>query len=1173
MATTSQEIKDLLENRILVIDGATGTQIQNLEIPQEAWLDDKNELQEGCNELLNATAPELMRQVHYAYGKAGADFIKTNTFGTMPWVLDEYGMGHRCYELSKLGAEIVKDVCNEFETEEKPRFVLGSLGPGTKLPSLGHIHYDEMFAGYKEAALGLIDGGCDTFLLETCQDPLQIKAALHGCEAANEERGVKLPVMVSVTIELSGTMLIGTDATTIVTILEPFDILSLGFNCGTGPDQVKKHVKTLSELCNIPISVHANAGLPQNRGGYTYYPMGPDEFTEKQLEFAEFDGVSFMGGCCGTTPQHIHALQKAVANKKPKKPTGSIPPSIASLFNTTELFQEPAPLLIGERSNSTGSKAFRELILASDYEGTLTVGQAQVRDGAHCLDVNVEFAGRDGAKDMKAIMELYNQKIPLPLMPDATRVNTMEEGLKCIGGKPIINSVNLEDGEEKFHAICKLAKKYGCALVCLTIDEVGMAKTKEDKVAQAERMYDMAVNIHGIDPRNLVFDMLTFTVGSGDLEYRDAAIQTLEAIRELHIRHPEVGSTLGLSNISFGLDTHARRFLNSVFLHHCLEAGLTTVIINVKHIIPMAKMSDADREICEELLFHPNDDSLFKFIEHFSEVKVEDDGADEAYEAMSNEEKIAKLLLDGDKERMIPLVEEARHEIHPDIIVNEILIDAMKVVGELFGSGQMQLPFVLQSAETMKATVDYLNPHLTKQEKETDTTLVIGTVKGDVHDVGKNLVDIILSNNGFKVINVGIKVELETYLQTAKENKVQALGMSGLLVKSTAVMKDNLETMAEMGLEIPVLLGGAALTRSFVDDFCRPIYKGPIFYCRDAFDGVIAMSRIEKYNEEKAKNPDAVLDTRLAGDMNERVKKEVKEVVIPPFEEIQQPEQVPVPTPPFWGRRVLQKEDLDMDTIFDWVNQKTVIKMHWGYKKGKMDKEEYEKLLEEKVYPAYERLKLEFIEKDLFDPTIIYGYYPCRSNDQELYLFDEAEGWNIDENASRESFKSVMCRVHKKFSFPRQRKKPHRALSDFFRHDRHDVIALTCVSAGSKFSAYEKELYDAGKYLEYNMVHGFSVELAEALAEVVHKQIRMDLDILKEDEGATLRDVRMRRYQGARYSFGYPACPDLEASRELFDILKPEEFGIELSETFQIHPEQSTSALVVHHHKASYYAV
>ena len=1166
----TETIKNLLKERILVIDGAMGTQIQDLEVPKEAWIDHKGKEQEGCNELLNDTAPKLIGRIHKRYAMAGADFIKTNTFGTMPWVLDEYEMGERAYELSKKGAQLAKSVCEEYSTHNAPKFVLGCIGPGTKLPSLGHIHYDEMYEGYKKVALGLIDGGCDLFLLETCQDPLQIKAALHACEDANKERNIKLPVMVSVTIELSGSMLIGTDAATIVTILEPFDILSLGFNCGTGPDQVKKHLKVLSELCSIPISVHANAGLPQNRGGYTYYPMGPEEFTQKQLEFTAFDGVGFLGGCCGTTPQHIQALKKAVETIKPKKPTGSIKPSIASLFNTVELFQEPAPLLIGERSNATGSKAFRELIIAGDYEGTLTVGQAQVRDGAHCLDVNVEFAGRDGAKDMKEVMALYNQKIPLPLMPDATRVGTMEAALKCIGGKPIINSVNLEDGEEKLDAICRLAKRFGAALVCLSIDETGMAKTTEAKLAVAERIYDLCVNRHGIDPSNLIFDMLTFTVGSGDLEYRDAAIQTLEAIRELHRRHPEVGSTLGLSNISFGLDKNARIFLNSVFLHHCIQAGMTSVIINVKHIVPMAKMSQEDIDICEELLFHPDNNSLFKFIEHFSDKTLDDSSTDEAYEAMKTEEKIAKLLLDGDKERMIPLVEEVRHDIHPDKIVNEILIDAMKVVGELFGSGQMQLPFVLQSAETMKATVDYLNPYLTKQEKETDTTLVIGTVKGDVHDVGKNLVDIILSNNGFKVINVGIKTELQEYLDVMKEKSIQAIGMSGLLVKSTAVMKDNLETMAEMGIEIPVLLGGAALTRSFVDDFCRPVYKGPIFYCRDAFDGVIAMSRIEKYNED----PAVGLDTRLAGDMVKREKKkEKKEVVIPPFEEIKMPPAVDIPIPPFWGRRVLQKNDLDLDMIFDWVNQKTVIKMHWGYKSKGMDKAEYQKLLDKTVYPAYERLKREFIQKDLFEPTIIYGYYPVRSNDQELLVFDESEGWNIDANANREAFKEVVGRAEYAFSFPRQRRKPYRALSDFFRHERHDVLPITCVSAGPKFSAYEKELYDAGKYLEYNMVHGFSVELAEALAEVAHKQIRMDLGILKEDEKATLRDVRMNRYQGARYSFGYPACPDLEQSRIIFDLLKPEEFGIELSETFQIHPEQSTTALVVHHPKATYYAV
>jgi 5-methyltetrahydrofolate--homocysteine methyltransferase len=1164
-----ETISNIIKQRFIIIDGAMGTQIQDLQVPQESWLDEDGNLQEGCNELLNFTAPEIISRIHKRYAMSGADMIKTNTFGTMPWVLDEYGLGSKAYEYSRLGAKLVKNICEEYSTIEQPRFVLGSMGPGTKLPSLGHIHYDEMYAGYVEVALGLIDGGCDVFLLETCQDPLQIKAALHACKEANHQRNVDLPIMVSATIELSGTMLIGTDAQTLVTILEPFDILSLGFNCGTGPDQVKKHLKVLSELWSKPISIHSNAGLPQNRGGYTYYPMGPDEFSAKQLEFKEFNGVAFMGGCCGTTPQHIQALKKATINIEPKASSGKIEPSIASIFNSVELSQNPAPLLIGERSNATGSKAFRELILASDYEGTLSVAQAQVRDGAHVLDVNVEFAGRDGAKDMREVATLYNQKVSIPIMPDATRVGTIEEALKCIGGKPIINSVNLEDGEAKLDEICQLAKKYGTALVCLVIDEKGMAKTKEDKLRIAERIFDLCVNRHGINPSNLMFDMLTFTVGSGDVEYRDAAVQTIEAIREFTKLHPKVGTTLGLSNISFGLSTNARVFLNSVFLHHCIEAGMSSVIINVKHIVPIAKMSDEERDICEELLFRADENSLFKFIEYFSDKSVDNSTTDEAYEAMSDEAKIAKLLLDGDKERMIPLVERAHNILGADRIVNEILIDAMKVVGELFGSGKMQLPFVLQSAETMKTTVDYLQPYLTKQEKASETTLVIGTVKGDVHDVGKNLVDIILSNNGFKVINIGIKTDLEQYLDEIKKGNIHAIGMSGLLVKSTAVMRDNLEELANIGITIPVLLGGAALTRSFVDDFCRPVYKGAIFYCRDAFDGVIAMGRIEQFVNGVTDK----LDDKLPSDLLKRAEIESKEIIIPPFEEIKLPIKVDIPTPPFWGRRVLSESNFDKNITYDWINKRSLFKMHWGYKRAGMEVSEYKKLLESKVYPAFERIKKDFETKGLFEPTIIYGYYPCRSNDNELLIFDESMGWNVDTNANKEPLYEIIGRAVAKFDFPRQRKAPHRALSDYFRSERDDVIALTCVSAGAKISTYEKELYDKGEYLEYNLVHGLGVELAEALAEMAHKQIRLDLGIQSSDEGITLRDVRMNRYQGARYSFGYPACPDLEQSKEIFKLLKPEEFGITLSETFQIHPEQSTTALVVHHKDASYYAV
>ena len=1161
--TTKQYILETIKKRPLFIDGAMGTQLQQRDdkIPKEAW-----EGNEGCNELLNVTAPEIMNEIFSAYLTAGADFITTNTFGSFSWVLDEYDIGHRAYELTYTGARLVKDACESFSTPEHPRFCLGSIGPGTKLPSLGHIDYDTMFAGYTEFCLALIEGGVDVFLIETAQDPLQIKAALHSIQEANRQKETEIPIMISVTIELSGTMLIGTDAETIATILEPFDILSLGFNCGTGPEQVLKHVKTLSELWGKPISVHSNAGLPQNRGGYTYYPMGPDEFVAQQEKFLEYDGVSFLGGCCGTTPQHIRALVDKTSTVVPKEPSGSQPNSIASLFNTVPLMQEPAPLLVGERSNATGSKAFRELLLDENYEGTLSVAQQQVRAGAHVLDVNVGFAGRDETKDMNEVMAMYAQKIALPLMPDSTQTTGLETALKNIGGKPILNSVNLEDGEPKFDAVCSLAKKYGASLVCLTIDEVGMAKSVEDKLKVADRIIDLATNRHGIKKEDLVFDVLTFTLGSGDAEYFEAGINTIEAIRQLRLKHPEVGAILGLSNISFGLDKDARPYLNSMFLHHCVQAGLTSVIINVKHIIPLNKIPQEEQDICDDLIFNrkPNGEALFTFIEHFSSKEaVDNDAVDEEYLAMSDEEKIAKLLMDGDKDRMIPLVEEARHKIKPEVIVNEILIDAMKVVGELFGSGQMQLPFVLQSAETMKKTVDHLNPFLPKVDKAVDTTLILGTVKGDVHDVGKNLVDIILSNNGYKVINLGIKVELDKFLNTLNESNAQALGMSGLLVKSTQVMLENLKTLKEQDIKIPILLGGAALTRSFIDDFCRPEYDGPIFYCKDAFDGVTAMSRIEAGN----------FDTNLHPESPRVEKKEEKEVIIPPFEELKMPSRdVRVPTPPFWGRREIKLTEQQIEMAFDWINHRILFKSRWGYSSKGMTKEAYEKQLDEVVWPAYEKLKAQFINEKLFEPTIVYGYWPCRSDDTSLLIFDESEGYFSEDEINREPLDNVMGRAKEMFNFPRQRKKPHRALSDFFHRDRHDVIALTCVSAGAKLSDAERVIYDKGNYTEYYQFHGLGVELAEALAEIAHKQIRLDLNI-SEGEGSKLSDVQMNKYQGSRYSFGYAACPDLELNRPLFNLLKPEEFGIELSETFQIHPEQSTSALVVYHPNATYYNV
>ena len=1180
-------LRDLIGDKVLVIDGAMGTVIQSMIIPTDAW-----EGKSGCNEILNVTAPDIIRSIHEKYALAGADIIKTNTFGALPWVLDEYGIGERAYQLAKAGAELVRQICDTYSSTDKPRFVAGSLGPGTKLPSLGHIDYDEMYEGYKIAAKGLVEGGIDLFLLETFQDPLQIKAALRAVQDTAEESGKDIPIMVSATIELTGTMLIGTDVQTLAVIMEPFDILTLGFNCGTGPDQIESHLRKLSQVWNGYISVHSNAGLPENRGGHTYYPMGAEEFAEKESRFLDFDGVAVVGGCCGTTPSHIKALADKVKNRRPKPPKGSQPRSLASLYSVQPLKQQPPPFLVGERTNATGSKKFRELLLNEDYDGIISVAQEQVRAGAHGIDVSVNFAGRDEIKDMKAVIKRFNEKIPIPLMPDSTQPEALEAALKHIGGRPILNSANLEDGEEKFDRICQLAKRYGAALVLLTIDEKGMAKTKERKIEIAERMYKIATEKHGICPEDLVFDLLTFTVGSGDEEYREAAVHTIEAIKEIRKRHPEVGFILGISNVSFGLDMIGRKYLNSVFLHHCVEAGLTMAIVNPKHLIPYHRISEEDRKICENLLFNiweSGEDPLFRFIQHFSKVKEKDKKREEdLLENLPVEERIKKHLIDGEKEKLIKAVEEARHTIPPDRIINDILIDGMKIIGDLFGKGKIQLPFVLQSAEAMKSAVDYLNKYLPKKKKERNTTIVLGTVKGDVHDVGKNLVDIILTNNGFKVINIGIKVELEDFIKAYKEHNADAIGMSGLLVKSTLEMKNNLEEMKKRGINVPVLLGGAALNKKFVDNYCRPVYDGPVFYCKDAFDGIKAMTRIEKWDRISP------LDTDLGHDEEEKeeLKPEKEEIKIPPLSKIKMPDRsVPVPIPPFWGRNVWvypEMEDKNLyryiqELAFKWINKGSLFKRAWGYTRSGKSKEEYERIKKEEILPAFERLKRVLINENIFQPKIIYGYWPCRSDfpvegeenkECSLIIFPETEGWIKDEDVNREPLKDIIGTGELVINFPRSKKPPYRCIADYFHTERHDTVAFTIVSAGSKLSEYEKELFRMGKYKDYHLVHGLGVELAEALAEIIHKKIRIELNIA-ENEGKTLEDVnyQIRNYQGARYSPGYPACPDLSINEKIFSLLKPEEFGITLTENYIITPEQSTDAIVVYHPEATYFSV
>jgi len=1131
-----KNIKELIKQKYLIIDGAMGTEIQKKSVPDEAWQE-----KHGCNELLNETAPDIIGSIHKAYLTAGADIIKTNSFGCLPWVLDEFEIGDKTYDLSRKAAQIVKKLCDEYSTVDKPRFVAGSIGPGTKLPSLGHMHYDEMIKGYKEAVRGVIDGGADLILLETCQDPLQIKCALNACEDVYAEKSKSLPIMVSATIEIQGSMLIGTNAETLAVILEPFDILSLGFNCGTGPEQVATHLKNLSAVWNKAISVHSNAGLPQNRGGYTFYPMGPDEFAEKQAAFGELDGVAILGGCCGTTPQHILALCCKMEGRTPRNPKGEMPRALASLFESVPLKLKPAPLYIGERSNATGSKAFRELILAADYEAAFAVANEQVRAGAHVLDVSVAFAGRDETNDMREVVSRYAGKLTTPLMPDSTQSKALEEALKLIGGRPIINSVNLEDGEEKFDIVCSLARRYGSALVCLVIDEKGMAKTKEDKLKVAGRIYERAVGHFGLNPADLVFDMLTFTVGSGDSEYFSSAIDTIEAIREFGAIHPEVGFTLGVSNVSFGLDKHSREYLNSVFLHHCVEAGLSTAIVNVKNIIPYFQIGEVEKQLCEDLIFDRRKnghDPLGVFINHFASLsgQVIDNKKDDL-EGLDTRAKLHKLLLNGDKDRMLLLLPNAKDEIDAETIINEVLIGAMKDVGELFGSGKMQLPFVLQSAETMKASVDFLSPYLPKKKSQSQTTIILGTVKGDVHDVGKNLVDIILTNNGFKVVNIGIKADISLFIEELKKHNAHAIGMSGLLVKSTLVMKESLEELKRQGISVPVLLGGAALNRAFIDEHCQELYDGPVIYAKDAFDAIDALSKLEK-GELTKDAPRAKSDYKA------------QTVEIDP-DKIIMPSTLEPPIVKNFGRFVMHDENIKK-LAFEWLNKRALFKDRWGYKARGIEPKAYEEQIRNEVEPNFERLKKQFLEEGLFEPVAIYGVFKAKREGNSVFVHDKSESYE--------------------FLFPRSTKSPHRCISDFFREDKDDVVAMSVVSVGTAFDAYAKRLHSEGKFHEYHLATGLASELAETLAEIVHKKVRIELNITQ-NEKPDLNDVKMMGYTGCRYSFGYPACPDVALNEPLFALLKPEEFGVELTESHLIYPEQSTSAFIVAHSEAGYFSI
>ncbi|WP_295154096.1 homocysteine S-methyltransferase family protein [uncultured Brachyspira sp.] len=865
MYCTKERLKELIKKQYLIIDGATGTELQNKEIKKESWIINGNNI-EGCNEILNITAPNIMKEIHIDYLNANANIIKTNSFGAIPWVLSEYNIADKTYELAKAAALIANEAREEYLKNPNSKgdlnrdiFIAGSLGPGVKLPSLGQITFDEMYEGYTEAAKGLIDAGADIILLETSQDVLQLKSAVLAVNDAAKKLNKEIPIMVSVTIEKEGTMLLGTDIETAYTILSNLDIFSIGMNCGTGPDMAMRHIKKLSQISSLPISIHSNAGLPENRGGKAYYSMTAEEFADINSSFFNLEGLAFIGGCCGTTPIHIKALSDKAKGIKPKKTALEKPmPYIASLFNTVSIKQKPAPLMIGERSNATGSKIFRELMIADDMDGMLDIGIKQVKAGSHAIDVNAAWAGRDETEDITKIISAYVKQISLPLVIDAIKPNVIEAALKVYGGKSIINSANMEQGEEKFDAICSLAKRYGASIMLLTIDEKSMALTCEDKLRMAERMYNRAVNVHKILPHDIIFDPLTFTLASGDENSFSAGIETLNAIKELSKKYPESSISLGVSNISFGLKEEARKIMNSVFLYEAVNYGLTAAIVNVAQILPISKIDEKEIKLAKELIYNKNNtkEPLINYINHFSDKKEKKELDSDNKENIKKpiREAIREAMLDGEWKDMETLLNEVKKSSEEfggekkfaQTIIDEILLPTMADIGVKFGEGTIQLPFVLGSAEVMKKSVDFLSEFLEKKKQEKTAKIILGTVAGDVHDVGKNLVEIIIKNNGFETVNIGTKVSIEKFLEAYQEHNADCIGMSGLLVKSTEVMKDNLAYIKDKGLKIPILLGGAALTKEFVENDCRKVYgdSAKIFYCKDGFDDILAIKEI-----------------------------------------------------------------------------------------------------------------------------------------------------------------------------------------------------------------------------------------------------------------------------------------------------------------------------------------
>lgn len=1170
----SQKFLDAIRTRVVVADGAMGTMIQDA----NPSLDDFEQL-EGCNEVLNVTRPELIADIHRSYFAAGAEAVETNTFGANFANLGEYGIPERIRELAKAGAEIAKNVANEFDGD---RWVLGSIGPGTKLPTLGHETFAVLRDAYQEQCLGLIEGGADAFLIETTQDLLQTKSAIIGAKRAMSASGVSLPIVVSVTIETTGTMLLGSEIGAALTVLEALGVDAIGLNCATGPAEMSEHLRYLAKHSNLPVSVMPNAGLPVLSGNGAYYPLGPEELAQSQAAFVREFGAGLVGGCCGTTPEHIRQIAMAVAKETPSRPTFDFDPGLASLYQHQPYDQTNTYFSIGERTNANGSKAFRDAMLAGNWNECIEIAKSQTRDGAHALDVCVDYVGRNGVQDMREIVSRFATTSTLPLVLDSTEPEVLEAGLECYAGRALINSVNYEDGDgptSRFARIMPIIREHGAAVVALTIDETGQARTAETKLAIARRLIEDLTSNWGMALTDIVVDTLTFPIATGQDETRRDGIETIEAIRALHDEFPGVQSTLGISNISFGLNPAARQVLNSVFLNECTKVGLTSAIAHSAKIIPLNQIPEPQLLAALDLIYDRrryDDDSNVTFdpLTHFLEVFSGVDAAAartsraEELAAMPLNERLRQRIIDGERKGLELDLDEAIDEGQKALdIINDHLLSGMQKVGELFGSGQMQLPFVLQSAEVMKTAVAHLEPHIEKTEESGKGKILLATVRGDVHDIGKNLVEIILSNNGYDTVNLGIKQPINEILAAAEEHNVDVIGLSGLLVKSTLIMKENLQEMNTRGVagKYPVILGGAALTRAFVEEDLAEIFEGEVRYARDAFEGLSLMDTIMqvKRGVPGARLPE-LRKRRVSGD-SKLIRTAPED--LPARSDVASDNEIPVP--PFWGTRVVKGVPLRDYSAF--LDERATFMGQWGLKPGRgQEGLTYEDLVETEGRPRL-RTWLEKIQTDgLMQAAVVYGYFPAYSDGNDLVILHHPANLSTDGGSGGEPFTERM-----RFSFPRQERDRHLCLSDFVASKESgqiDVVPFQLVTMGERISEETGVLYAENRYREYLELHGLSVQLTEALAEFWHQRVRSELGFDSE-EPDLVEGLFKLDYRGARYSFGYPACPSLEDRAKLIELLKPETVGVILSEELQLHPEQSTDAMILHHPEAKYFSV